>query len=310
MRTQRIAVVGPGAIGGTVAAWLAQDPRVAVTACARTAFDHLEVETPEGTIRAAPAVLTDPDRAAPVDWVLVATKTYDTAGAAAWLARLLGPATLVAVLQNGVEHVARFSPFVPARRIVPAVVDMPAERVAPGRIRQRRMGTIVVPDGPEGRSFAALFGHTPIAVSTTPDFLTAAWHKLAVSCAGAVNALTLKPAGIAHREPVAEVMRALVAECVAVGRAEGADLPDDLPRAVVEGYRSGPADKVSSMHADRAAGRPLELCARNGAIVRAGARHGVPTPVNAMIVALLEAAAAPGVSCDRSSVERDLRRPR
>ncbi|HEX5098580.1 MAG TPA: 2-dehydropantoate 2-reductase, partial [Polyangiaceae bacterium] len=79
-----IAIVGPGAIGGILAAWLAQDPDNEVTVCARTAFDHLEVETPEGRIAASPRVLTDPAHATPVDWVLVATKAYDTEAAARW----------------------------------------------------------------------------------------------------------------------------------------------------------------------------------------------------------------------------------
>ncbi|HWU13175.1 MAG TPA: ketopantoate reductase C-terminal domain-containing protein, partial [Caulobacter sp.] len=90
----------------------------------------------------------------------------------------------------------------------------------------------------------------------------------------------------------AEIMRALVGECVAVGRVEGADLPSDLPQTVVEGYRAGPPDGINSLHADRAAGRPMELDARNGVIVRLGARHGIATPVNTMMVALLEAATA------------------
>jgi 2-dehydropantoate 2-reductase len=226
-----------------------------------------------------------------VDWAIVTTKTYDAAATGGWLARLVGPDTRVAVLQNGVEHVVRFTPYVEARRITPAVVDIPAERSAPGRVRQRRDGSILVPAGEAGDAFVALFAHTPIAVSTTPDFTTAAWKKLALNCAGAVNALTLKPAGVARREPIADLMRTLVGECVAVGRAEGAVLPDDLARTVVEGYRAGPADGINSLHADRAAGRPMELDARNGVIVRLGARHGIATPVNAMVVALLEAAA-------------------
>ena len=288
----RIAVIGPGAVGATVAAWLAQNPALNVEVCARTAFDRLEVETPGGPLTASPRVLTSPDQASPADWAIVTTKTYDAAATGAWLERLVGPDTRVAVLQNGVEHVECFTPYVPAERITPAVVDIPAERSAPGRVRQRRDGTILVPDGEAGAAFVALFAHTPIAVSTTPDFKTAAWKKLGLNCAGAVNALTLKPSGVARREPIAEIMRALVAECVAVGRAQGADLPSDLPDVVVEGYRAGPADGVNSLHADRAAGRPMELDARNGVIVRLGARHGVPTPVNAMVVALLEAAAS------------------
>ncbi|WP_165190773.1 2-dehydropantoate 2-reductase [Caulobacter soli] len=286
-----IAVIGPGAVGATVAAWLAQNADLDVTVCARTAFDRLEVETPGGPLTATPRVLTSPDQASPVDWAIVTTKTYDAAATGGWLARLVDPGTRVAVLQNGVEHVERFTPYVSAERITPAVVDIPAERSAPGRVRQRRDGTILVPDGEAGEALVALFAHTPIAVSTTSDFKTAAWKKLALNCAGAVNALTLKPAGVARREPIAEIMKALVGECVAVGRAQGATLPDDLPQTVVDGYRAGPADGVNSLHADRAAGRPMELDARNGVIVRLGARHGIATPVNAMVVALLEAAA-------------------
>lgn len=284
----RVAVIGPGAVGGTLAAWLSQAHEV--TLCARTAFDRLQVETPEGPLVADPTVLTDPAAAAPVDWVLVTTKTYDAAGAAAWLAGLVGPQTRVAVLQNGVEHVERFTPWLPAERITPAVVDIPAERTAPGVIRQRRMGWIKVPAGEAGRVFVALFDHTPIDVATTDDFTTVAWSKLALNCAGAVNALTLKPSGIARRDDIAAIMQDLVAECVAVGRAEGADLADDLPRQVIAGYRAGPADGVNSLHADRQAGRPMEIDARNGVIVRKGAVHGIATPVNAMVVALLAAA--------------------
>ena len=286
-----IALIGPGAVGGSVAAWLAQSPAHEVTLCARTPFDRLEVETPEGLIAAHPTVLTDPRRARPSDWVLVATKAYEAAVAAQWLEWLVGPETRVAILQNGVEHVARFAPFVHAGRIVPAVVDIPAERRGPGLIRQRRMGTILVPAGADGARFVDLFAHAPIDVATTDDFATAAWTKLALNCAGAVSALTLQPGGIAWRDDIAEIQRAMVRECVAVGRAEGAKLGDELPDQVIVKYRAAPRDSVNSLHADRAAGRPMELDARNGVIMRLGAKHGISTPVNAMIVALIEAAA-------------------
>ena len=286
-----IALIGPGAVGGTVAAWLAQHPALSVAVCARTPFEALEIETPGGAISATPKVFTDPRQASPVDWVLIATKTYDTASAESWLDALVGPGTRLAVLRNGVEHLEPFLDRLPAERIVPAVVDIPAERSAPGRITQRRDGSIRVPDDAAGRDFVALFAHTPIAVSTTPDFKTEAWKKLALNCAGAVNALVLKPGGVAHDEPVAEVMRTLVRECVAVGQAEGADLADDLPDTVIANYRAAPADSINSLHADRMAGRPMELDARNGVIVRRGAQHGIATPANTMVVALINAAA-------------------
>mgnify|MGYP000347211823 CR=1 FL=1 len=286
-----IAVIGPGAVGGTVAAWLAQNPAHAVTVCVRTPFESLAVETPEGSITATPRVATSPRGLAAVDWVLVTTKTYDTDATWAWLDALVGPDTRVAILRNGVEHVEPFAGRIAAERLVPAVVDIPAERSAPGRVLQRRNGWIKVPAGLAGEAFAALFAHAPIAVEPVADFKTEAWKKLALNCAGAVNALVLKPAGVAQDEGAAEVMRSLVRECVAVGRAEGADLSDELPDQVIAGYRAADPASVNSLHADRAAGRPMELDARNGVIVRKGAAHGIAAPANAMVVALLNAAA-------------------
>jgi 2-dehydropantoate 2-reductase len=284
-----IAVIGAGAIGGTVAAWLASAGHQ-VTLCARTPLDDLEIDTPQGVLRATPAILTDPAQARPVDWVLATTKTYDCAAAAAWLPELLGPDTHVAVLQNGVEHLERF-PSVPRERLLPAIVDIPAERSAPGRIRQRRMGSILVPEGRAGEAFVTLFADTPIPVATTTDFITAAWRKLAINCAGIVNALTLRGAEVANDPAVADLIRGLVAECCAVGRAEGADMPDSVPEAVVAQNRAADPQSVNSLHADRLAGRPMELDARNGVIVRLGERHRVPTPLNRALSALLAASA-------------------
>ena len=87
-------------------------------------------------------------------------------------------------------------------------------------------------------------------------------------------------------------MRALVRECIAVGRAEGATLADSIPDDIVAGARRAPKDAGNSMLADRRAGRPMEIDARNGVIVRLGRKHGIPAPMNALMVALLEAAQA------------------
>lgn len=291
MNRVSIAVVGPGAIGGTIAAWLSRNPEVgALILCARTPLDRLVVETPTGVIEASPRVVTDPAQiAASVDWVLVATKAYDVEAAARWLKPLVGPATRVAVLQNGVEHVERFSPHIDPARILPVVVDLPAERSGPGRIQHRRSGTMVVPAGDMGETFCALFAHSVIEASTTDDFVSVAWTKLALNCAGAVCALTGEPAGVVNAPGMAEVMRGMVAECVRVGRAEGATLDDTLPDLVVERTIASPADSINSILGDRLAGRPMEWDARNGVIVRKGAPHGIDAPLNGMAAAILHA---------------------
>ena len=284
-----IAIIGPGAIGGVLAAWLAQDPANDVTVCVRTPIDHLEVETPSGRITAQPRVVMLAMDATPVDWVLITTKAYDAAATAEWLPSLRREDTRVVVLQNGVEHIERFREYVPVSLLVPAIIDCPAERTAPGRMRQRGASWIVVPNSENGRAFVPLFANTNIDVHTD-HFTTRAWAKLCLNAPGAISAILMKPTGVIQVEPIVELTRAMVRECIAVGRAEGALLEDSIEDDVVEAARRAPPDGVNSMLADRLAGRPMEIDARNGAVVRLGRKYGIPTPLNAMAVALLTAA--------------------
>jgi 2-dehydropantoate 2-reductase len=112
----------------------------------------------------------------------------------------------VVVLQNGVEHVERFAPYVPVERLVPAVIDCPAERTAPGRMRQRGPSWIVVPDTAHGRAFVPLFRRTNFDVSTG-DFTTRAWAKLCINAPGAISAILMKPTGVIQIDPIAELTR-------------------------------------------------------------------------------------------------------
>ena len=291
-----IAVVGPGAIGGTVAAWLAQDESLQITVCARTPFDSLVVETPQGTITAAPVVLTDPATAAPVDWVLVATKTYDVESTRPWLDKLTGPQTRVAIIQNGVEHVALFSHLVPAAQLVPVMINLPAARSAPGRMVQHRHGIIAVPAGRNGADLVTLFAKTEIEAIADADFLSQAWIKLCTNSIAIVPSLTLRATGPVWSAELEEIVRGVVEECAAVGRAEGARIGEAVIETAVNAARTmAEGTSGGSLHADRLAGHPMEVDARNGVIVRLGAKHGIATPMNKVLVTLLAASGSPWV---------------
>ena len=84
------------------------------------------------------------------------------------------------------------------------------------------------------------------------------------------------------------LMRNIVEEAAAVGRAEGARLAPDIAEEVLGIYRGHPPDSVNSLHADRMAGRPLEIDLRDGILVERGKRHGIAKPFNQMTVALLK----------------------
>ncbi len=284
----RIAIVGPGAVGGVVAAWLEKTGRHEIILCARRPIGELHVDTPHGSWTARPAVLTAPEQATPVDWVLVTTKAYDSAGAATWLKGLAANGAPVAILQNGVEHRERFAAFLPAAQLVPVMVDCPAERIAPTSFRQRGTAKMVVQDDARGREFVGLFAGTPIEASVTADLKSAVWRKLCTNAAGVISGLVLQPTAVMQDEHIGELSRQLVRECIAVGRAEGAVLDDSLAETVLQAYRSAPPDSINSLHADRLAGRTTEIDARNGVIVRLGRKHGISTPCNQMAVALIE----------------------
>jgi 2-dehydropantoate 2-reductase len=285
-----ILLIGPGAIGATLTAWLCQDDRHHVTVAARTPFESIETTTPQGVIRARPQVITEPAQAKPVDWLLATTKAYDSESATAWFPKATGPRTRLAVIQNGVEQLQRFEKHFPRERTVPVMIDLPAERVAPGRTIQKGPAHLVVPAGKNGADFLALFAHANFDAQQTDDFTTAVWKKLCLNSAGAVCAVLLKPNGISHHDGVAALMRDIVRECVAVGRAEGATLADSMPDEIVERIRRSPRDSGNSIYADRLAGRPMEYDARNGVIGRLGRKHGIPAPMNTLMAALLEAA--------------------
>ena len=148
---------------------------------------------------------------------------------------------------------------------------------------------MVAPAGDDGARFVALFAGTALNVTTTEDFKSTVWRKLCLNAPGAINALLLKPAGVFHDEAVGGLVLAMVRECLAVARAEGALLEDALPETILANCRAAPRDSMNSLHADRAAGRPMEVDARNGAIVRFGRKHGIPTPCNEMAATLLTA---------------------
>ena len=288
---QRIALIGPGAIGGSIAAHLIASRNCRLSLAARTPFTTLSLELPDGSkLESQPEFLSAPvPPAEPFDWVFIATKAYDVAGTVAWLRALVGPATRVAVIQNGVEHRERFREHVPEARLLPVVIDLPAERVAPGTIRQRRVGVVRVPDAPIGRDFVVLFDGTAIDAKVSADFATAAWRKLAINAPGAINAILLQPNRTVLGPAMGALMHGMMLEVLAVARAEGASLTDEVAGEILGMMRASAPDGINSLHADRLAGRRMEADARNGAVVRAGRRHGIPTPLNSMALTLLEA---------------------
>jgi 2-dehydropantoate 2-reductase len=288
-----IAVVGPGAIGSTVAASLhlaGQTPRL----YGRTARDHLDVR-PDPTVLAGERILvpgpvhTDPgDVEQPVDLLMLAVKATQVDQVSAWLAALCDHNTTVCVLQNGVEQVELVQPHCPASAVVPAVVWCPAETQPAGWVRVRAQPELTLPFA--NGAVAAVLTRAGWRITVTDDFVTAAWHKLLTNAVSGLMVLTMRRSGMFRRDDVQQLSRVYLQECLAVARAEGAKLSDDVIGQILARLRNAPPDVATSMLIDRQADRPLEWDIRNGVILRKARERGLRAPVSEVIVPLLAAA--------------------
>jgi 2-dehydropantoate 2-reductase len=289
MSESKIALIGVGAIGGSIAADLADLSRHEIQLCTRTPFEVLEVTHPAGTSRAEAGIVTRAEDATPANWILLATKAHQSEGARPWLERVCAPGTIVAVLQNGVDHEERIAPLLPTgTSVLPVVVHVPAEKLAPGKVEQLHTGTLVVPNTDAGHGFAELFEGARTRISVADDFITQAWWKLLNNAAlGGVCALTLRENAVAGDLELRSLVLALMAEVLEVGRAEGASLPDDAPDKALAMALGAAPDHWSSITVDRREGRKIEWQARNAVVGARGRRHGIATPLNDLVTTLL-----------------------
>ena len=283
--------MGPGAVGTTVAALLYKAGHQ-VMLCGHTPRDSIELRPDDGDPIVVPGpVLTDPGQVPEsVDVVVLAVKTTQNDDAAGWLARLCDEHTIVLVLQNGVEQVEQVKPHCPSSPVIPGIVWYAAETQPQGWVRLRTEAALVLPTGPAATTVAELLRGAGCRVDTDPDFITAAWRKLLTNALAGFLALSRRRSGMFRRNDVAELSRRYVAECLAVARADGARLPDDVVDELVELFRRAPEDMGTSILADAENRRRMEWDIRNGVIIRKARAHGLPTPISDVLVPLLAAA--------------------
>jgi 2-dehydropantoate 2-reductase len=277
--TYRIAVLGPGGVGGFVAAALTHAAATPVTLVARQATASQLARTGLsvrsrvlGEFTAAPALATKLEE--PVDALIVATKATGLTDA---LERIHATPELVVPLLNGIDHLTvlreRFGP----ERVAAAVIRIESDRPRPGEIVQTspaaRIDVTVGDDVP----VVAALRRAGLDVRTGGAEADVMWSKLARLCALALTTTAAdRPIGEVRDDPRwRSALENAVAETVAVAVAAGARLS---PRDTLAELDGAPAELGSSMQRDVAAGREPELDAIAGAVVRAGSRHDLRCP--------------------------------
>ena len=171
-----------------------------------------------------------------------------------------------------------------------AAVWISSEIQPDGWVRVRNQPRLVLPDTEAAATLAELLRGAGVTVELDPDFSTAAWRKLLVNAVVAVMVLTGRRGGAFRRDDVAALGRRYLAECMAVARADGANLGDEVIDEIVGMLAQAPPDITTSMLTDREANRPLEWDIRNGVILRKAAAFGLSTSISEVLVPLLAAA--------------------
>src|SRR5262245_41111791 len=297
----RIVVVGAGAVGGYFGAKLGRGGH-AVTLVARGA--HLEAirhhglrirSSVEGEFVAAPEAVDDLRGRPPADAALLCVKTFDTEAALEQLRPAMGPAVPVLSLQNGVSSAEIIDRVLGPGHALGGAAYVFASREEPGVIAHQFAGRIVLGELDGSLSLRAqglrdALSGAGIPVDLSTSIRRVLWEKYLLICAQAgMTALTRCPAGVLRAIPECwDMYRAIVEELTALGRAEGADLSDEIVERTMTAASALPHEALSSMAHDLAAGRRLELEALHGHAVRLGERHGVPTPATRAVYAALK----------------------
>jgi 2-dehydropantoate 2-reductase len=297
----KIAVMGTGGVGGYFGARLAasgQDVHFIARGphLAAIRAKGLRVKSEAGDVTIKPAHATDnPADIGPVDIVLFAVKLYDTDSAGRMLAPLIGPETGVVDLQNGVDGEDELTSIVGRDHVVGGVAYISARIEEPGVILHVGKGAKLAFGELDGRrspridALSAACAAAGFSHDVSENIEAAMWSKLAMLASmSAISCLTRLPVDQAVREPeTAELFRTAMKEVADVAAAKGVILPADALAGFSAVTRGG-SNIRPSMLVDLERGKPLELERLSGAVVRAGAELGVPTPFHAMALALLK----------------------
>jgi 2-dehydropantoate 2-reductase len=293
----RVAVVGPGGVGGLLGALLTRaghDVRYLARPGTATALHANGMDVSSAVFGQlhvpAPAA---PELAGPVDLCLVTVKAGSLDAA---LAKVPADAVgdgLVLPLLNGVEHMAVLRDRFPPEQVVAGAIRVETTRVAPGRIEHTSPFCLidVASATAPGDRVEALAGQLRRAgpdVTVGEDEATLLWGKLVLLAPMALlTTHTRAPMGVVRDQRRSD-LDAVAAEIATVARAAGAHVDLDTVHAMFDRV---PPDFKSSMQRDAEAGRPTELDAIGGAVLRAADRFGVAAPVTARLVAELAAGA-------------------
>ena len=297
----RIAVLGTGAVGGYFGGRLARAGHEVVfvargATLAALRDGGLRVTSVDGDFTVDPVEATDgSDDVASVEAALACVKAWQLDEAGAIAARLLADDGFVVPLANGVEGPEVLAARVGDDRVLGGLCRILAKTTGPARVEHFGVDPTVVFGELDDRrtdrvaALEAAFGSAGVAARVAPHVRAAMWEKfLFIAASGGVGAVARATVGEIRDSPETRaLLEQAMREIWRVARAQEIPVREDAVARAMDFYDTLPAAGTASMQRDLMEGRPSELEAQVGAVVRFGERHGVPTPIHSTLYAAL-----------------------
>jgi 2-dehydropantoate 2-reductase len=298
----KIVVVGPGAMGCLFAGMLARSkPKNEVWLLDNDPERARKINTAGIIVEGAASfsqeikAASDARKIGACELIIIFTKSYDTEKALSEIKPLLGEATGVLTLQNGLGNLQLLQDAVGEEKAIGGIVIGGAILGDTARVRLTGKPEVIIGriNGKifgDMRRISALFNEAGIPARISKDINAVIWSKLIINAG--INALAsicrLKNGSLLEYEGTRELMRQAVIEATRVAKRKKIRLIYDDPLQKVESVCTATSDNICSMLQDVMRRQPTEIDFINGAIVRQGKSSGVKTPVNEILTQLIK----------------------
>lgn len=223
-----------------------------------------------------------------LDWLIICLKAHHFEGAHHIFNTLIKKDTKIAIIRNGIHLSEDLLPYTTIDHTLPCMIDCPVQPKPNGSYWQLKNPSLTLPNTKLAKKFESMFSNTSCEIHITDDFKTASWKKLIESASlGVLQCIARDTCRIFKDPKVLAQYGDLIDEGVRVALADGAKIEAGFREHLLQKVTTYPDDKGSSMLTDLLAGRPLELDAKNGAILKVAVSHHYDMPLNQKYYSIL-----------------------
>jgi 2-dehydropantoate 2-reductase len=287
---RQVIVLGAGAIGSYYGALLSRVATVHLIG----RKDHVDAINARGLVvsgalegRFLIRASTHLENVSQGSLIMLTTKTHDSETAVREVREILKPDTTILVLQNGFGNEALVRALVDPRvEVVRGLASSGVEFLVPGKIEVKFTGQTVLPKTPTGERIKRVFDSCGLETRLAERMDVEIWRKLTLNCViNPLTALFRVPNNEIAKDSLLEVRRRIIDECVDVAKGEGVALDPSIAEEVNSALAL--YSNRSSMCQDIIKGKRTEIDFLNNKISELGRKHGVPTPINDTLTALI-----------------------